>query len=209
MIRVWRNVGMAMVATVVMLAGASGVGRADDCGGLSFSHVSPKDGALRVDVRVEAGHWDARVLAVHEADGPWTGLPEIPEHAHLVIAGPSPSGTFAVVRAGGERDDYLRVLVYGPAPGGGLRLVRTYGFAELLTPDELKQVRRSISHVRWLDEREGGRQPVRLAAGDTLVEIGVVGGRVVTVPLEEPSVPVTPAPSRAPAKPGTRVKPQR
>ena len=190
---------MAMMRVVVAMGlggaalGAAGPVRADDCAGQSVATVSRDGAPLRVEVRREGSAWQARVIAARGGDGPWSPLPEVPEHAHLIVAGPDEGGRFAVVRGGGETDDVRRVLVYGPAKpasgAGALALLRAYDLAELLTADERAKVTRSISHLQWLAWPADGKLPVRLADGVAAVWIEVVGGRAVRIPLDGRALP--------------------
>jgi len=188
-VRFGKMVGVVAAAAVVALAGTAW---ADDCVGTSVAYARAAETAFRVEVRHGEKGWEQRFSPGQGADGVWWILPGgVPEHAHLVVAMPPNTRRFAVVRAGAEHEPTRRVLVYeaivspirpGP-PGPEVVLVKVLDLADLLTADELAQVRRSKSHLQWLAASRDGAHPVRVRGSDT-VELDVVGGRTVSLDLD-------------------------
>ncbi|TNF32491.1 MAG: hypothetical protein EP329_09810 [Deltaproteobacteria bacterium] len=196
-----RRVMIGMVLGAMAVIGTAAPAFADDCAGSSLKMVRSEDAAYRVDIRTVAREgWEARFVPVHEPDGAYTRLAEVPGHAHLIVAVPGKSTRFVVIRAGAERETTSRVLVYeavwnplkkGP-PGPEVKLVKAFDLKDLLTEAELAQVRASISHLHWLFPRTDGKPPVRLT-GDDRVEVQVIGGRAVELALDHLELVKTPS----------------
>lgn len=171
------------LATILTLASLAAPAHADDCGGRSLSSIH--GGSYDwVELRWQADHWELRTTPAPGQVGAWMPVPE-PEgkatHAHLMVFAPKTHTWFAVIDTSAEHAAERRVRVYDAAG----KMVAAYGLGDFMTPAELAQVTRSISHIHWLGE--GAREPKLEDDGNTL-PIVLVGGRTVRLGLGGPAI---------------------
>ncbi|MFO0746444.1 MAG: hypothetical protein U1F43_12320 [Myxococcota bacterium] len=144
---------LAVLATLALVAVPAA--RADDCAGRSVSSVHGGDYGW-VELRWSDGGWELRTTPKPGAVGAWTPVPGPDgkaEHAHLLVFAPRSHRHFAVIDTAAEHAVERRVRVYDAAG----KLVRTWDLGDFVTPAELGQVTRSISHLQWLDAAPEGR----------------------------------------------------
>ncbi len=100
-------------------------------------------------------------------------------------------------------DDGSRVVVFEPSVcyndggilliyDGDLKLLKGFGLKELLTEIDLKAVRYSISHCRFLADGKVGKPPFRLGDDGKTFSIDLKSKRTAIVSLAEPKIIPTP-----------------
>lgn len=154
----------ALLVAVLLLLAAPAVAD-DELSEQTVLVVRPDGAALDVTVEhdAEAG-WR---FAVAGSDA-WRDLPMIPDHAHLIVAVPPYGNRFAIIEASGITDlDADRIWIVS-ARG---TLLAAYGLDDLQSADERAKAQRSISHLRWLADRD----PVTV--GTRVVRLATLAGR--------------------------------
>jgi hypothetical protein len=133
------------LATVFLLSTVSlAAARPDKCKPSADAGVS-QDGTIRVVPTTEGTfEWqrkgtDGAFKTEHKAELVKVG------HPHL-RAFVFDSGTFVVVNTSGGLEETNRVVFYEPTG----KVIRSLSIAELMTAEEMKSIKKSVSHIHWL-----------------------------------------------------------
>lgn len=182
--RVGASWALVFAATILTAFAGDAPARADDCAGNSLEHVRPSGDTTdpHLDVKNTDGVWFVRVRPVHRTEAPWHRIEGMPAHAHLIAVGPTPSGRFALLRAGGERGTRGRILLFDGQPRKDETTIKPRAVLDLdamMMADELAALRPSVSHLQWLSGR--AVDAVRFDRLNGSMTLTLISGRKVTL----------------------------
>lgn len=169
-----------------------GLARADRCRPASEASASSKDGRFTLKAHFDRESWSWRATLADSKTGKVAAgtFAKIGWHAHFRAFVSDDGSRVVLFEPIAGRGDGDRVLIFD----GSFRLLKSFGLGDLLTPEELGQVRRTVSHLHF-SERDPARDAEAWLMGDTFA-FRALGGRTVRVALADPKILDHPEPDR-------------
>jgi hypothetical protein len=172
--------------TAIVLFASSGAGSAaaDSCVYMREASAASENGRFKLKAHYDrpADVWKATLMDAKTKKEVGGSLERLPSHAHFK----------AFVSNGGSR-----IVVFEPSAGHALadrvliydrnfRLLKSFGLDEMLTPDELNLVARSISHIHFTESDRQRKTNAWLERG--VFNFCAKGGRTVRIDVAEPKI---------------------
>ncbi len=157
---------------------------ADSCVPTWETSATSKDGRFELKARFDASSrsWKGSLKHVKSGKVVEGAFEKLGWHTHIQAFVSDDGRRLVLFEPSASRDDGDHVLVYDRS----FNFLKAFSPAELLTPDELGRMTRSISHLRFA-ERDAQRKAYGWVEGDTF-SFRAVGGRIVRIAISDPRI---------------------